>query len=174
MKVLLLLFLLVLAGIGFYRFYLPDHPISWLRGPETLDKGSPAPTAKKDFKDLSAVLQGDMDRIPRDLREARQMPTHAFDVKSRVAPHLQEHTEYRTLTQVCDLIINADQDFSERQGKCGLGQVGAGSTAPERARASAGPSAAAYQQQEPLWDGRRRQTDNDVRLKLASLENRRL
>ena len=177
MKAFLLLLVLVLAAAGAYQFCLKDYPISFLQGPETTGttkNGSAPPTAKKDFKDLSALLQGDMDHIPRDLRDTRQMPAHALDVKARVASHLQEHEEYRTLTQVCELIIGADQDFSERQGKCGLGQLGPGATAQEKARASAGPSTAVYQQQEPLWDSRRRQADTDVRAKLTTLENRRL
>ena len=174
MKVLLLVLVLVLAGVGVYRFYLKDHPLSFMQGPEAATaKKDAAAVAKKDFKDLSALLQGDMDHIPRDLHDARQMPTHAYDVKARVAPYLNLHDEYRTVTQVCDLIISADQDFGERQNKCGLAKLGVGATAAEKARA-ANPSGALYQQQEPLWDGRRRQADNDVRAKLATLENRRL
>ena len=173
MKVLLLLLVLVLAGVGVYRFHLQDHPLSFMQGPEAAAKKDAAAVAKKDFKDLSTLLQGDMNHIPRDLHDTRQMPNHAFDVKARVAPFLSLHDEYRTLTQVCDLIISADQDFSERQNKCGLAKPGLGATAAEKARA-ASPSNAAYQQQEPLWDGRRRQADNDVRAKLATLENRRL
>ena len=114
-----------------------------------------------------------MDHIPRDLREARQMPNHAYDVKSRIAPYLNLHEEYRTVTQVCDAIISADQDFNERQAKCGLGKPGMGATYQDKLRA-ANPSNGIYQQQQPLWDGRRRQVDSEVHTRLATLENRRL
>ncbi len=115
-----------------------------------------------------------MERIPHDLREARQMPNHAYDVKSRVTPYLDLHEEYKTVTQVCDAIIAADQDFNDRQGKCGLAKLGPASTAQERTRAAIGPSTEIYKQQEPLWDNHRRQVDSEVRTKLATLENRRL
>ena len=180
MKAFLFLIVLVLAAAGYYQFYLKDHPPSWLPGSSELSSSQSAdssvatPVGKKDFKEVSALLQGDMDRLPINLREARQMPSHAFDIKSRLAPHLQLHEEYRTLTAVCDTIIGADQDFDQRQAKCGLGQLGAGATAQDRARAAAGPNTGMYQQQEPLWEARRRQADTDVRLKLGGLENHRL
>ncbi len=178
MKVFLLLLVLVLAGAGFYKFYLKDHPPAWLRASEESSSSkadtSSAPVGKKDFKEVSILLQGDMDHIPVNLRDARQMPSHAFDIKSRVAPYIQMHEEYKTLTFVCDTIIGADQNFGERQGKCGLGQAGPGASAHDRAQAAAGMNTAVYQQQEPLWEARRRQADSDVRSKLATLENHRL
>ena len=174
MKVLLVLIVLALAAGAAYQFYFKDHPLSLLQGPEAAAKKDAAAVAKKDFKDLSNLLLGDMDHLPHDLREARQMPNHAYDVKGRVAPYLDLHEEYRTVTQVCDAIIVADQDFSDRQGKCGLAKPGPGATAQERARAAAGVNTEAYKQQEPLWNSHRRQAESEVRAKLATLENRRL
>ena len=174
MRVLLVLIVLALAAGAAYQFYFKTHPLSFLQGPEAAAKKDAAAVAKKDFRDLSNLLQGDMDHIPHDLREARQMPNHAYDVKGRIAPYLDLHEEYRTVTQVCDAIIGADQDFGERQGKCGLAKPGLGSPAQERARAAAGVNTEAYKQQEPLWDSRRRQIDSEVRAKLTTLENRRL
>ena len=131
MKILLLVLVLALAGGGAYYFYFKDHPLAWTRGPELAAKpaaGGSTPAGKKDFKDLCARLQGAMDRVPVSLRDARQLPTDALDIRSKLAPHLQMHDEYVTLTQVCDLIIDADQVFTDHQEKCGLVPVTANLT----------------------------------------------
>ena len=184
MKALLIVLVLALAGGGAYYFYFKDHPIALTQGP---DRGTPVaaasatagpPTtstpAKKDFKDLSVTLQGDMDHIPANLRDSRQIPTHAFDIKARLVPYLTLHEEYKTLNQVCDLIIDVDQQFRAKQGMCGLISVDSTISPQERIRAANGLNIAVYQQQEPLWDSQRRQTDGRVRQLLASLENHRL
>ncbi len=180
MKALLLVLVLAAAGFGAYHFYFRDHPISWMQGPEAGPvPGGPGSTstAKRDFKDLDARLQNDMDRIPTDLHGARQMPTHALATKSQVAPYLKLHEEYATLIQACDLIIEADQAFAEHQQKCGLAPAPLGANVQERARVasaanSAGP--AVYQQQQTIWDSQRRQSDTKVRQLLTTLDNKRL
>ena len=79
-----------------------------------------------------------------------------------------------TLTQACDLIINADQAFVEHQQRCGLAPAALGATAEERLRASSQAGPAVCQQHQTLWDGQRRQSDTKVRQLLATLENKRL
>ena len=175
MKILLLVLGLALAGAGAYFFYFRDHPISLSQGPESASgpDGGPGPgsSGKKDFKEVNARLQSAMDHVPANLREARQMPTYAFDTRSRLAPYVQMHAEYVTLTQACDLIINADQAFADHQVKCGLAT---GTTPQERARAASAANAGAYQQQQTIWENQRRQADSKVRQLLATLENKRL
>ena len=120
MKAFLIVLVLALAGGGAYYFYFKDHPVSWMQGPE-LAAGTPVgglgakSDGRKDFKELSAQLQGAMNHIPANLHDARQIPTVAIDTRSRLAPYLKLHVEYVTVTQVCDLIIDADQAFAERQ-----------------------------------------------------------
>ncbi len=180
MKALLLvLAVVVLAGGGAYYFYFKDHPISWMQGPElTTEKmpGSPGSTTggRKDFKEVSARLQSAMDRVPVNLREARQIPTYALDTRSKLAPYLQLHPEYVTITQVCDLIIDVDQAFAEHQEKCGLAPASAAAVVPGQVRVTGGPNPAVYQQRQTLWDNQRLQADSKVRQLLATLENRRL
>ncbi len=179
MKVLLVLLVLALAGGGAYHFYLKDHPVSWLQGPE-LVAGTPAGGAagrsdgRKDFKELSAQLQGAMNRIPANLRDARQIPNVAIDIRSRLAPYLKLHAEYVTITQVCDLIIDADQAFAERQEKCGLAPAVTSASPQERTRVVNNPNPGAYQPSQVIWDNQRLQADTKVRQLLATLENRRL
>ena len=80
MKAFLLLLVLVLAGAGYYQYYLKDHPPTWLPGPEASSSATTSSKSesvgKKDFKELCTLLQGDMDRIPMNLRDARRMPSH--------------------------------------------------------------------------------------------------
>ena len=113
-----------------------------------------------------------MDRIPMNLRDARQMPSHAFDIKSRVAPYIQAHEEYRTLTLVCDTIIARTRISGSARASAGFGPPGPG--ARPGSRRAAAVRTAVYQQQESLWEIHRRQADADVRTKLATLENHRL
>ena len=178
MKAFLVALVLVAVGAGAYYFHFRDHPISWMQGPEIVSgtAGSPgaSPTAKKDFKELNARLQSAMDHVPANLHDARQLPTYALDTKSRLAPHLHLHEEYATIDQVCDLIIDADQVFVDHQQRCGLAPVSPGASVQERARAAGATGAAAYQQQQTLWDSQRRQADSKVRQLLATLENKRL
>ncbi len=179
MKAFLVLLVLALAGGGAYYFYFKDHPVSWMQGPE-LVAGSPAgrPGAKsdgrKDFKELSAQLQGAMNRIPANLHDARQIPTVAIDIRSRLAPYVGMHAEYTTVTQVCDVIIDADQVFAERQEKCGLAPAANGASPQERARTVNNQNPGAYQPGQVIWDNQRLQADSKVRQLLATLENRRL
>jgi hypothetical protein len=180
MKALLLVLVLVLAGGGAYYFYFKDHPLSWTQGPELTANSTPGgpgtqtATGKKDFKELCSRLQGAMDHIPVNLHDARQLPNYALDTRSKLAPHLQLHTEYVTLTQVCDLIIDADQAFVDHQEKCGFTPAGTALNPGERPRPASAPGAAVYDAQQALWNNQRLQADSKVRQLLATLENRRL
>lgn len=179
MKVFLVVLVLALAGVVAYRFYFRDHPISLTQGPEIAgsvpgNPGGSASGGRKDFKELCSRLQGAMDHVPVTLREVRQIPVYALDVRSKLAPHLQLHSEYVTATQVCDLIIDADQAFADHQERCGLVPPGTVTGPGERPRPVATPTAAAYEAQQSLWNNQRLQADSKVRQLLATLENRRL
>ena len=150
MKALLLVLLLAVAGFVAYRFYLQDylhdHPVSlsWLHSLSSAKSAvapGTAPTAKKDCKDLDARLQSERDHIPINLRDARQLPTTALDTRSRISPYLGLHEEYMTLSQACDIIIEADQNFLEHQQKCGFAPAAQGASVQERARAASAASA---------------------------------
>ena len=178
MKAFLIVLVFAAAGAGAYYFYFRDHPISLVQGPEAVSSpaagSGAAPAAKKDFKEFNARLQSAMDHIPTNLRDARQLPAYALDTKARLAPYLQLHTEYTTIDQACDLIINADQTFVDHQQRCGLAPADPGASAQERARSASTPNPPAYHQQQPLWDGQRRQSHSKGRQLLATLENKRL
>ena len=181
MKTLLLVLVLALAAVGSYFFYFRHHPLAWSQGPELSASAPPSgrraasvPDASKGFKELCGQLQDDMNRIPTSLRDARHLPARALETRTRLTPYLQLHAEYQTVTQACDLIIDADQAFAEHQVKCGFAPAGAGTTPQDRAWAASTPVANVYQQHQTLWENQRHQADGKVRQLLAGLENRQL
>ena len=181
MNAFLFVLLLAAGGAGAYhlyiRDYLHDHPISRMQGyasAKSTGAAGSAPAAEKDFKELDARLQTEMNHIPVSLRDARQMPATTLDTRSRTSPYLALYEEYITLSQACDVIIEADQNFAEHQQKCGFAPAPAGASAQERARAASAAGPAVYQQQQTIWNSQRKLSDGKLRQLLATLDTRPL
>ena len=108
------LVLIVLLGVAYYYYQQGSLPgLNFHMGGPTLEPLTTS--AAHDFSAVSAILQQDMNNIPASLNGAAPRPTHAFDVKRRVLPHVGERVEYQTLRDVCDLIIGADAERSSLQ-----------------------------------------------------------
>ena len=112
-----LFILAVLLGLAY--FFLYDNGYDQLRSlmvtpRPTRSADAPAtpggnpPTGGASFDGVTALLRQDMDAIPVALDGPGRPPVNAQAVKRKLVTSLNLHPEYQTLTQACDLIIDAD------------------------------------------------------------------
>ena len=121
MKVLLLL--LVLLGVAYYFFYgkggekkapvVADIPAS--AGPAA---PTPTPVDLHSFDSVTILLRQDLNAIPASIDGPGHPPANALAIKRKIRPYVNLHPEYQTLTQACDLIINADAQRNTLQAAC--------------------------------------------------------
>lgn len=106
--------LIVVLAVAYYFYQQGSLPgLNFQATAPTLESIKPSST--HDFNAVSNMLKQDMENLPASLDGNAMRPIHAYDVKRAVRPHLSEHLEYQTLTQVCDLIIQADAERNALQ-----------------------------------------------------------
>lgn len=109
-----LLALVVVLAVAYYFYQQGGLPgLNFQASAPTLEPIKPSGT--HDFNSVSNLLKQDMENLPTSLDGNAMRPIHAYDVKRAIHAHLNEHAEYQTLTQVCDLIIQADSERSALQ-----------------------------------------------------------
>ena len=175
-----LLFLLVLLGVGYY-FYQDRFSGSSVGGLGEIAPVVEAKHSSHSFDTVTSLLQQDMQNIPSSLDGNGPKPTHAYDVKRQLRPHLSEHQEYQTLTRVCDLIIGADAERSALQQTSHAEEARTAyhspleSTSPQKHAALPDPAIqqnAIRQRVEGTWNARRTQTAGEVEQLLGTLKGR--
>ena len=107
-----LLILILLAGVAYYIY---RDKFAGGGGIQNVAPTVESKTSTRNFDALCATLQQDMNNVPSTLDGAGPTPAHAYEVKRKVQSHLNEHQEYQVLTQVCDLIIQADAERNSLQ-----------------------------------------------------------
>lgn len=136
------------------------------------------------FDAVSTQLQGDMDSIPTALDGAAPRPAHAYDVKHKLARYVNLHPEYQTLTQVCDLIIEAEAQRDTLQQSAHAAQARTTFHSAldyvDKKHPTPPPtpaqdlSAAAHQHAEGEWSSYRAKTSGEVARLLDTLKGKTL
>lgn len=174
------LVLIVLLGVAYYYYY-QQGSMPWLNFHASTPTLEPlTSSATHNFDAVSAVLQQDMNNIPASLNGTAPKPTHAFDVKRRVLPHVAERGEYQTLREVCDLIIGADADRSSLQQSSQSQQTrttfhSALDPVEKNRKPTPGPTtdqAAIHQRVEGIWNDHRARATSEVNRLLDSLKGK--
>lgn len=177
-----LLILVLLLGLAYYLFYRDSFNF------KGFSLGSAAPVvetapgaATHDFNAVSAMLTQDMNNIPTSLDAEAPRPSHAIDVRNRLRPHVNLHPEYQVLTQVCDLIIQADNERTSLQQSAHSEQSRASfhsaleQVDPKKHGQQSDVStqqAAIRQRMESTWGGYRAKTADEVERLLGTLKGK--
>ena len=175
-----LLILIILAVVAYYLYTRQN--------PDALKFGSAAPVlvespnaSAHDFNAVSNLLQQDMNSIPPSLDGDGPRPVHAYDVKRRLHPHLDLHAEYQVLTQVCDLIIQADAERASLQQTSHAEQSRTtyhsplDQVSPQKRAALPDPASqqgAIRQRMESTWGEYRGRTSSEVQRLLGTLKGK--
>ena len=201
-----LFILAVLLGLAY--FFLYDNGYDHLKAlvvtapsptPSATAPSTPGvtPPSGRSFDGVTALLRQDMDAIPAALDGPGHPPVNAQVIKRKLFPSLTMHPEYQTLTQACDLIIDADVQRSTFQVSCHAEQtrISFGGTlnstgamdhaVPASGRALAVQKEAQeaklkvdqqaiHQRVESAWSNYRARTTDQVQQLLASLEGKHL
>ena len=174
-----LLVLAAVLAIIYYFYQQGDFPtLNFQAASPSLEPLKPSAT--HDFNAVSNMLKQDMESLPADLDGNASRPVHAYDVKRAVRAHLNEHVEYQTLTQVCDLIIQADTERNSLQQSrnaeqhrttfhSSLESDDKKQTAPP---APSGNQAAIRQRMDSTWSEYRSQTSAKVDRLLGTLKDK--
>lgn len=176
MKIFITLVVAVLLVVAAALFFgSGDLDIAAKPTPANAPGAAAAAASNQNFAPVSALLQGDMDKIPATLESPGVSPVNAFNVKSRLGGAQTARVEYQKLNQVCDLIIYADTEHSVRLMKVNedqkllIGDLMVNSATNQANMSSARTTLHTRAQAE--WDAYRRQTDTEVRRLLGSLQN---
>ena len=142
--------------------------------PSDQTQASPGTDPQESFAGVANSLQHDMSVVPVSLDAPGVPPRAAFNVKSRLAASASTRKEYRTLLQVCDLIIYADQEHSVRQLQTRQAQQSASGDLMANAKAqklqTASERTTIHTRAQADWEAYRRQTDKEVSRLLGSLQ----
>ena len=137
--------------------------------------GADADTPPLNFTPLVGLLEKDMSGIPASLDDSGTTPANAFRVKGRLQGASAARPEYQTLSQACELIIDADKEHSVRQMQDRQAEHGVSGDPMANAQAQQGAVSAArttlHAKAQADWAAYRQQTDAEVHRLLGSLQN---
>ena len=196
MKVLLIL--LVLLSAAYYFFVYEKGPGKTTTAPTEAAVGANAtPSAaaavadNHGFDGVVALLRTEMNAVPAPLDGPGPNLANAQSIRRKVRPYVNTHPEYATLTQACDLIIQANAQRGAFQDSCRSEQsrlgfktalthdTSIGAALPKGKSTPPPPpvdqtQAAVHQRFENSWASYRAQTDRQVQGLLNSLAGKHL
>ena len=194
MKVLLIL--LVLLAAAYYFFVYEKGPGKTTTAPTEAAAGANAtPSAaaadNHSFDGVVALLRTEMNAVPAPLDGPGPNLANAQSIRRKVRPYVNTHPEYATLTEACDLIIQANAQRGAFQDSCRSEQSRLGfktalthdtsiGAALPKGKSTPPPTptdqtqAAVHQRFENSWASYRAQTDRQVQGLLNSLAGKHL